>query len=255
MMPMITCISLPEQTERRQFMAKQFARLALDFRFLDAIKPDIETGWPACYERKLRLRIHGFDLTRGEIGCYLSHRQAWQNFLASDAPYLCVLEDDVELQAGFCEGLIALCNGADEWDVVRLYAVFKREGAALKTLSSGQKLLDYLDQPRGTQGYLLTRDAAAQLLRYTARMIHPIDDALDRTWEHGLRLFGVRPYLVLEQQQHASSIGSRKRPKLGLLDKLMRELYRTRTNCLKTWTVQTKRWRYRHHAKDGSSVY
>lgn len=244
MIPSIVCISLADAEQRRAFMAGQLEKLGLPYRFLDAIRPDLSQGWPDCYQRKQRLARHGHDLTQGEIGCFLSHRQAWQEFLAGSEPFLCVLEDDVELQPGFAEGLEALCAHAGEWDIVRLYGVFCRDSAKLRELAPGRWLVDYFDQPRGTQGYVLNRVAAERLLRHTDKMNCAIDDAIDRGWEHKLRLYGVEPYLVVEQLQHASTIGSRKRARLPLWRRLMRELHRGLGDLRKQRWVLEKRVRY-----------
>lgn len=244
MIPPIVCISLADATQRRVFMTEQLEKLGLPYRFLDAIRPDLSQGWPACYQRKKRLAQHGHDLTQGEIGCFLSHRQAWQEFLASADPFCCVLEDDVQLQPGFVEGMAALCECAKDWDIVRLYGVFRRESVNLCELTPGRWMVDYFDQPRGTQGYVLNRAAAQRLLQHTDKMACAIDDAIDRGWEHKLRLYGVEPYLVVEQLQHVSTIGSRKRPRLPLLRRLLREINRGFTDLRKQRWVMEKRIRY-----------
>jgi glycosyl transferase family 25 len=241
---------MPEQVERRAYMTSQFEKLGLEYRYLDATRVE---GWPDNYDRRARLRYYGFDLIRGEIGAYQSHRQAWKELLDSDARYICVLEDDAELHDDFVAGLEALCECADEWDVVRIFSVFEREGAVLKMLSSGHKLLDFFDQPRSMVGYLINREAATRLLECTETMIHPIDDAMDREWEHGLRLYGIRPYLVSEHK-FPSSIGDRTRPKLTRAQKLSREMYRVGTNMKKNLVILKKRWRYRKYEKDMGSI-
>jgi len=250
MAPLILCISMPEQTERRAYMAAQFAKLGLEYRFLDAVRVE---GLPDCYDRRKRLRYYGFDLIGGEIGAYISHRKAWQELLDSDEPCICVLEDDAALHDDFMDGMEALCDCAEDWDFVRIFSVFEREGAVLKNLSSGHKLLDFFDQPRSMVGYLINRTAAAKLLECTATMIHPIDDAIDREWEHGLRLYGIRPYIVSEHQ-FPSSIGDRTRPKLTRARKISRELYRIGTNLKKNLEILKKRWRYREHQKDRGNI-
>jgi glycosyl transferase family 25 len=231
-------------------MEGQFTKLGLEYSFLDAVRVE---GWPDCYDRCKRLRSYGFDLIRGEIGCYLSHRKAWQELLDSDAPYICVLEDDVGLHDDFVAGMEALCECADEWDFVRIFSLFEREGAVLKILRSGHKLLDFFDQPRGMQGYLINREAAKRLLKCTTTMIHPIDDAIDREWEHGLRLYGIRPYIVSEHQ-FPSSIGERTRSKLTWAVKISREFYRIAPSLKKEIGILRKRWRYRRHQTDMGSL-
>ena len=70
---------------------------------------------------------------------------------------------------------------------------FQRAAFPLRRLAGEHFLVDYLEQPNGTQGYLLNRRAARRLLDYTAGMAHAIDQAIDREWEHGVNIMGVVP--------------------------------------------------------------
>ena len=69
--------------------------------------------------------------TAGMIGCYLSHRNFWQQTLEGAAPWQAVLEDDVQVSEDFCEKLEE-CVGELEshpetrggnWDVLLLGAL------------------------------------------------------------------------------------------------------------------------------------
>ncbi len=87
-------------------------------------------------------------------------------------------------------------------------------------------LVEYINnQPSGTQGYLLNRNAAKKLLLHTDRMIHPIDDAIDRAWEHRLRLRGIEPAILSLPNIYESTIGDRSRS-ITTRQKLLREFYR-----------------------------
>ena len=66
-------------------------------------------GWPDIYARQQRLRHSGVDMRAGEMGCYLSHREIWKSFLASDDELCLVLEDDVEIGPDFAAVVNALC--------------------------------------------------------------------------------------------------------------------------------------------------
>lgn len=78
------------------------------------------------YDAKAAISYMGRPLRGGEIGCYLSHLEAARQFLASDAPYGLVLEDDIEFRAGFVEGLEQVMGWLDrnpvEWDVINIGA-------------------------------------------------------------------------------------------------------------------------------------
>lgn len=225
-------------------MADQFKNIDVPCRFLDAIRPDLSFGWPKIYQRKKRLARYGYDLTQGEMGCYLSHRQAWREFIDSDNAFCCVLEDDVELQPLFTEGLIALCKHAEKWGMVRLYGIYPREYENIFEFMPGRWLIDYFYQPSGLQGYVLDRITAQRLLAFTQEMFCAIDDMADRDWEHKLRIYGVEPCLVRESHQFVSSIGNRKRPKMSVMKKLAREIQRSGSNLAKRCWVVAKKSRY-----------
>jgi glycosyl transferase family 25 len=240
MIPTVLCISLADQTQRRAFMAEQFERLGLRHRFLDAIRVDVAThGWPAAYDRTRRLAYAGQDLKPGEIGCYLSHRAAWQGLLASPEPVVLVLEDDVQLVPDFEATVGALCDGPADWDFVRLFGVFARPVQRLRGVHGEHQLVDYLVQPRGMQGYLLTRRGAEALLRHTESIVHAIDDAIDREWEHSAVMRGIEPP-VLAHMDFATTITGRYCAEVSFAKKLWRECVRVDTNARK-WLLSTRK--------------
>lgn len=246
MLPAIVCISLADQLERRAYMARQFDAIGASYRFLDGIRVDLAAGWPAAYDRKARLAYALADLRAGEIGCYMSHRQAWQDLLDSDQEVCCVLEDDVALHSDFSATVQALYDCRADWDLVRLFGLFAQPSKRLQQIHGPHYLVDYWrKQPNGTQGYLLTRAAAQKLLAHTARIVYPIDDAIDREWEHRLRLRGVEPAVLLHPEVgFASTIGDRGSSSTSLADKLKREYTRLDTNLHKQLWSLRKRVRY-----------
>lgn len=225
-------------------MRSQFEKNRLPYRFLDAVRVDLTRQWPASYNRKKRLRYAQKDLRAGEIGCYMSHRQAWQEFLESNEDICLVLEDDVELRANFKQTVLALCEYKKAWDFVRLYGYFKRPSYRLFKLFDDHYLVDYLMQPLGTQGYLLNRTCAARFLMHTADMIHPIDNAIDQEWMHRIAMLGVEPSVLVHSEMFDTTLGSEKRVKLPLRKKLSRELYRTSSGIKKQLWIMRKRLRY-----------
>jgi glycosyl transferase family 25 len=239
----IHCISLASKTERRDFMAEQFARLNLSHQFFDAIQIDLAAGWPTCYDRQRRLAYTGVDMRAGEMGCFLSHRQVWLNFLQTNDPLCLVVEDDVLLSADFPVVVEALCKQPQRWDFVRLFAFFPRQTFGTQIITGKYRLIDYLQQPNGTQGYLLNRKAAAILLAHTETMWHAIDNAIDREWEHGLWLKGVKPNVLSHQEEFETTLGVGHKARLSWRRKLARESFRFGSNLRKQFWLLNKRLR------------
>jgi glycosyl transferase family 25 len=248
----INCISLADEHARRDYMQAQLDACGLPWRFFDAVRIDPGRGWPDLYDRSQRLRHSGVDMRAGEMGCYLSHREIWKSFLASDDELCLVLEDDVEIGPDFAAVVDALCKDTRDWEFVRLTGVFQRISYPLRRLAGEHFLVEYLEQPNGTQGYLLNRPAARRLVDYTASMAHAIDMAIDREWEHGVDIMGVAPGPVSHQESFETTLGSATKPRLSLRQKLMRELHRAGGNIRKQLFLVKKRRRLQ--ARTGPSL-
>lgn len=226
-------------------MAEQFTRLDLPHYFFDAIQVDLANAWPTAYDRRRRLAYSGVDMRAGEMGCYLSHRQVWRDFLKTPEPLCLVLEDDVLLSNDFPEVVEALCAMDRQWDFVRLFEMFSEKQFHPQRINGNYQLIDYLQQPKGTQGYLLNRHAAQILLDYTEVMWHAIDNAIDRDWEHGLWLKGITPDLLTHQLEFETTLGTWHKLHLPWQRKIARELYRVGSNLRKqSWMIK-KRWQLR----------
>ena len=237
----VNCVSLADEHARRDYMRRQLDACGLPYRFFDAVRIDLARGWPESYARQQRLRHSGVDMRAGEMGCYLSHREIWKAFLASDDELCLVLEDDVEIGPDFAAVVNALCDDTRDWEFVRLTGVFPRTAFPLRRVAGEHFLVNYLAQPNGTQGYLLNRRAARRLVDYTADLAHAIDMAIDREWEHGVNIMGVVPGPISHQETFETTLGSASRLRLSLRQKLMRELHRAGGNIRKQLFLAKKR--------------
>lgn len=83
------------------------------------------------YDDAAAQKILGRSLISSELGCYLSHYGCAKKFLETDADYLVVLEDDIQVLPNFKQNLNSLINYLDqhkelEWYVVNLAAKKKK---------------------------------------------------------------------------------------------------------------------------------
>jgi glycosyl transferase family 25 len=237
----VVCLSLAEQRDRRAYMHAQLLASGLSFRFFDALKVDLTEGFPSLYDRSQRMRHSGVDMRAGEMGCYLSHRQIWRELIAGDEQMCLVVEDDVEILPDFARVVQALCDTPERWEFVRLFGVFTKPAFPVMALTDRHDLVDYLEQPNGTQGYLINRAAAQRLLRYTDAMAYAIDMAIDREWEHGVRIMGVEPAVVAHHEAFETTLGTWHKLHLPLHKKLAREYFRAGSNIRKQLWLFRKR--------------
>ena len=142
-------------------------------------------------------------LRRGEVGCYLSHLQALQRFIASNRPYALILEDDVLLSDGV-SGLVAAAIQLRErtgdarlaWDVLKL-ANSRSRLIDLAPLDAKHHLVEYGPSvPIATTAAVWTRDGAVRLLQQFRGVSRPIDCDLQHPWEYGLCIRSVHPVPV-----------------------------------------------------------
>ena len=75
------------------------------------------------YDEAAAIIRHDRPLNTGEIGCYLSHIKAFRMFLAGEAAYAVVLDDDIDIPPGTFANLKAIAAKldalyGDKWDCV-----------------------------------------------------------------------------------------------------------------------------------------
>lgn len=226
-------------------MTEQLERAGVPFRFFDAQRI---LDYPPEYDAATRLQNYGNHLTLGEIGCYDSHYKIWEALARSNDDIWCVLEDDIELAPDFAARLTSMLDVSVPWGLMRL----KDGGSAgrwqVGEIPGGGVLNDHRKQPGGTQAYLIRRDAALTLLAYGKRMIHPVDDMLNRNWEHGVRMISIAPDIILDRgDELGTTIAGRQKAKRTLSQKFRREFHMGRDSLNRYVDVWRRRLLTRSH--------
>lgn len=200
----IVVISLPEATDRRAAFSARARGTALEWRYFDARR---ELGPGLVHDPDEVIVAKGRPMYPGELGCYASHYAAWTSFLESGAGQMLVLEDDTIVDWGFIEKLAPVDLQAAGIAYLRLYAKHPSPSRPLlrNAIEEQRTLIEYLGRPFGTQGYVLSRAGAARFVEHCRAVRRPIDDELDRSWDHGVPNLGLFPFPVIEQST-ASSI-------------------------------------------------
>ncbi len=208
-------------------MEDLLGRMGLHYEFIEAV--DGNTVSESAY---LEMRQSSIDwarkysrkpLSRGEVGCLLSHLQAYEKILADNIDYACIMEDDVVihhpdnlrwvLQA---EHLSAL-NERTPFDLIYLYLGFQR----FKRFNRWRQALFphvtdadlfsrwpkikakpglYLSKPChnfwGAVAYLVNRDACSALLQQGRAVHRPVDVLTACATLLGLRQYYLNPLPV-----------------------------------------------------------
>lgn len=188
-------------TARLQALGLGWERLpAVDARQLTAAQQaELDD---AAYRRK-----HGMTPLPGELGCYLSHVAALRAFLAGDAEFALLLEDDVLLHDGLPAVLDGLARHARRWDMAKLSAVHSGTPVPYLTLAPGYHLAVMLSRCTASSAYVVNRRAAQVYAERLLPMDLPYDHVFDQGWRFGLKVRLVTPQPCGHDDRVPSTIG------------------------------------------------
>lgn len=196
-------VNLDRSPDRLGFFMEQARLLGLDVERVPAI--DGRTLPEALVAHHAALPPHPCNrwkpLTRGEIACLLSHRQAWLRFLDSGAPWGFFAEDDIHLAAA------AGCFiGREDWIapgvvIVKAETVFARQVGSwpYARLSGGFVTRQLWSYHWGAGGYFLSRAAAERLAGLELTEGLPVDLLLfGQAAPHGLPVHQLSPAICAQ---------------------------------------------------------
>ena len=198
--PPVFIVSLARAVERRAKMRAQLDGLGIRAEFTDAV--DGVTLDLSQYRDRLNTDywrvLRGRELSRGEIGCYLSHYRVWQTVADSGEQCALVLEDDAILYDGFCDVVRGLQESPWVWDVVMLSGRKRRpiDKDLGEIADTGRRLVRYRVRVGGAVAYLITAAGAQKLLQYCREICAPVDWRYAEWWLNGLAFYFVSPFVA-----------------------------------------------------------
>jgi glycosyl transferase family 25 len=181
-------VNLKHSTRRLSDISEKFRSAKLEFTRIEAVYGKdfdlvklIQDGIYSPHTSPKRW------LNPAEIGCYLSHRKVWEQFLSDSADYAVVLEDDATFDPDFHNKVQALISSApSNWSVIYLGCNSERRDDFFKPCRaennnpvSGAPLVELNHHcVAGTGAYVVNRKTAKNLLRNSLPIEWPIDYAI-----------------------------------------------------------------------------
>lgn len=233
-------ISLKSAKDRRQHIISQFSKADVEFNFFDAIEPQnaIEVA------NSLELNIVNLELSKGELGCLLSHVSLWKKAIDENMDYIAIFEDDIYLSL---DANYFLNNNQWMEDDIGFIKIEQVVDTVLLSLSKKRlfngaySLAELKSYHLGTGGYILSNKVANSLYNYIKQLdkLEHIDQIMFRKYMHTqeFSIYQLNPVLCIQdcilnptQQKFDSTLQWREtkqnKLKLSIFKKTKRELER-----------------------------
>ncbi|XOQ53599.1 MAG: LPS biosynthesis glycosyltransferase [Succiniclasticum sp.] len=193
-------ISADRALDRKAAITENFNRLGLEPHFFPAIMGDELSP-----QELAKLAGDEGLLTKGEIGCALSHLKIYRDFLATDAPYWFVFEDDIQLTKEFVRDLPQLCSFMDSLSgpAVLLLKRIRGHARIVHEVHQGCHILHSLSGSTAC-AYVINRKAAENLLRAQTPVKFEIDAWAIYQDLGYLKLYSTFPAYVTMNEEVAS---------------------------------------------------
>ena len=152
-------------------------------------------------------------LTRFELACLASHREAWRRFLATSAPHACFLEDDLHIWPGF-GALVEDCAWVPpDAHAVKLDTYFQTVRLGVRRpAAGGREVARLYSRHESSAAYLLSRAGAARYLELTDPPKLPADYSLfPKTPRRlGLVIYQLAPAVAIQDHLRPAAEGGQR---------------------------------------------
>ncbi len=209
----IPCLVINRQqdTVRWERASTQLRKCGIAHERFEAVEgADLSTAELAlAYPGQVAPWVFYRPMSRGEIGCYLSHLGCVRRIIDEGWERALILEDDFELEPGFVKFVASLLHLPKECDLLKLWTNIP-PAAPLFRLPSGHQVGRLPRVPPLTIGALITARGATRLLSSALPIRRPIDLQLKHWWEQSLPVYGLDSNILRPLDALSSSIGDRK---------------------------------------------
>lgn len=190
----IVVISLKRATDRRVAVEKQFSGMNLDWEFLDATDGYQYQPSAKEYDAKKVQKLQGYQITPAEIGCFVSHRSAWEMCLSEQRPTL-IFEDDFVLLPQFYEAIQLIMATNTPWEALRIQGLQDTNHNVIEQIG-GFEIVQNIDDPIGLAAYILRPAGAEKLIANGQEIYEPVDHYFEHINKNSLVIHAIRPYIV-----------------------------------------------------------
>jgi GR25 family glycosyltransferase involved in LPS biosynthesis len=152
---------------------------------------------------RVKYRSKHYELTRGAVGCWLSHVRLWRDFLETDKNTCLIFEDDAYMVTDMI-GQLMHVRPPKNWDIVLLGYVCNR-------CEDEQGIGDMIRVNKffGLHCYMINRGFVQKFFKskYSKRVGKQIDSVLsDMIAEGDIQVYASRQKLAWQNNRHGTRI-------------------------------------------------
>ncbi len=207
------CTSPHRLTTSQQRLAEQ----NIDFIRVEAVSGKALTAQQIArhYSEEINTQKYHSALTKGQIGCYFSHRKTWQLIAEGEFEFAVILEDDFELSGDLTEAIETVSKLDFQWDLIKLaaYQSRQRKIAFQQAINSNFNIVIHQKPMSGGAATAITKTAAKKLLAATDKFGRPCDTDIQHFWETGVEVLSLLPYPVKQDMNFVSTIAAQNQPR------------------------------------------
>lgn len=214
-------INLERNVDRLQSASRQLGAQGIDFERFSAVDGSALTN---ADRKRVMARFHARmarhnPLTKGELGCALSHAAIWRKMIEGQIPVALVLEDDVQLSDRFTRALARVTESMDV-DRPQVYLFSDGRFRPFAETDGVPESIERLEGPRlkkawCAEAYVMTLPAACSVYRVNYPIV-TMNDWWDRWARRGLiELYRVYPLTARQKQETYPSDVTPVKPSIG----------------------------------------
>jgi glycosyl transferase, family 25 len=203
-------VSLERSLDRRARMGKILRDADIAHEFIsafDGAKEDAAFVQHAIDQSVFMKKLRGSNLTRGEVGCAMSHIRLYKKIIDENISYACIVEDDIDItDAANFKALTnnEYCKTQKDWDLLLLGHIQQVETPDTSIVSFFKKKATsgiYIAVPvqfcYSTTGYIINNTTARILYEKGLPVRVPADFLTGDSAKYGVRLRAAVPKVIV----------------------------------------------------------
>lgn len=240
----IYVISLAHAQDRRADITCRLTAAGVDYEITEAVD-GAELNLDGYQDRliqDLHLQSKGRELSRGEIGVFLSHYNLWKKMVTEQIPFALILEDDTTWDDDFFSVAKAAVASPYYWNIVHLATRKPRRINEMVEPIGKRKLVRYAHAHCNADAYLIDLDGAKKMQELCWYIRCPIDVQWRLCWHLNVYFYHMHP--APARQCGVSDIGERppknkqrRRKEMGRVHYFLRDM---------KMRFARMRWRWAH---------